>query len=69
MSKIRIRIIGGCGSGKSYTARELSKRYGIPYFETDNGSACTTIWLKPETAFLCRRRGDGGMGVIYYGGL
>ncbi|SDN00703.1 hypothetical protein SAMN05216191_12345 [Paenibacillus jilunlii] len=34
--KIRIRIIGGCGSGKSYTARELSKRYGVPYFETDN---------------------------------
>ncbi|WP_379154827.1 hypothetical protein [Paenibacillus sp. sgz5001063] len=36
MIEIRIRIIGGCGSGKSYTARELSKRYGIPYFETDN---------------------------------
>ncbi|QSF45939.1 P-loop NTPase family protein [Paenibacillus tianjinensis] len=33
---IRIRIIGGCGSGKSFIARELSERYGIPYFETDN---------------------------------
>ncbi|MBW4081515.1 hypothetical protein [Paenibacillus sp. S150] len=33
---IRIRIIGGCGSGKSYTARALSKRYGIPCYETDN---------------------------------
>ncbi|MGN7762893.1 hypothetical protein [Paenibacillus sp. 22594] len=36
MIEIRIRIIGGCGSGKSYTAKELSKRYSIPYFETDN---------------------------------
>ncbi len=33
---IRIRIIGGCGSGKSFIARELSERYGIPYYETDN---------------------------------
>ena len=32
----RIRIIGGCGSGKSYTARELSRIYGIPCYETDN---------------------------------
>ncbi|WP_310831712.1 hypothetical protein [Paenibacillus pedocola] len=33
---IKIRIIGGCGSGKSYIARELSGRYGIPCYETDN---------------------------------
>ncbi|WP_047171579.1 hypothetical protein [Paenibacillus graminis] len=34
--EIRIRIIGGCGSGKSYTARQLSRHYGVPCFETDN---------------------------------
>ncbi|MFD0698017.1 hypothetical protein ACFQZT_28485 [Paenibacillus sp. GCM10027628] len=33
---IKIRIIGACGSGKSYIARELSKKYGIHYYETDN---------------------------------
>ncbi|SET96935.1 hypothetical protein SAMN03159358_2909 [Paenibacillus sp. NFR01] len=33
---IRIRIIGGCGSGKSYIARALSDQYGIPHYETDN---------------------------------
>lgn len=33
---IRIRIIGGCGSGKSYIARELSIKYGLPCYETDN---------------------------------
>jgi adenylate kinase family enzyme len=34
--KIKIRIIGPCGSGKSYIAREISKKYGINYFELDN---------------------------------
>lgn len=33
---IRIRIIGGCGSGKTYIAKVLAGRYGIPYYETDN---------------------------------
>ncbi|MEK5439246.1 MULTISPECIES: hypothetical protein [Paenibacillus] len=33
---MRIRIIGACGSGKSYIARELSKKYGVNYYETDN---------------------------------
>ncbi|MHA6531256.1 P-loop NTPase family protein [Paenibacillus sp. BAC0078] len=33
---IRIRIIGSCGSGKSYIAKELSRRYEIPCYETDN---------------------------------
>ncbi|MCJ8013255.1 hypothetical protein MUG84_16105 [Paenibacillus sp. KQZ6P-2] len=33
---IRIRIIGACGSGKSYIARECSRRLGIPHYETDN---------------------------------
>lgn len=33
---IRIRIIGVCGSGKSYIARELSIKYGLPCYETDN---------------------------------
>jgi adenylate kinase family enzyme len=34
--EIKIRIIGPCGSGKSYIARELSQRYGINCFELDN---------------------------------
>ncbi|WP_237690602.1 AAA family ATPase [Paenibacillus caui] len=33
---IRIRIIGACGSGKSYIAKELSKTFGINCYETDN---------------------------------
>ncbi|WP_019639172.1 AAA family ATPase [Paenibacillus fonticola] len=33
---IKIRIIGACGSGKSYIAKELSKNYGINYYELDN---------------------------------
>ncbi|AHV98799.1 AAA family ATPase [Paenibacillus sabinae] len=34
--KIKIRIIGACGSGKSYIARELSDKYGINHYEMDN---------------------------------
>lgn len=33
---MKIRIIGACGSGKSYIARVLSKKYGVDYYETDN---------------------------------
>ncbi|HBS46146.1 MAG TPA: hypothetical protein DEA91_19770 [Paenibacillus sp.] len=33
---MKIRIIGACGSGKSYIARELSKKYGVDYYQTDN---------------------------------
>ncbi|AIQ15019.1 hypothetical protein PDUR_26450 [Paenibacillus durus] len=33
---MKIRIIGACGSGKTSIAKELSKRYGINYYETDN---------------------------------
>lgn len=33
---IKIRIIGACGSGKSFIAKELSKKYNIAYFELDN---------------------------------
>lgn len=40
---IKIRIIGGCGSGKSYIARALSRKYGIPHFETDN-----FVWERGE---------------------
>jgi adenylate kinase family enzyme len=31
-----IRIIGSCGSGKSTAAREISRRFGIPWYELDN---------------------------------
>jgi len=33
---MKIRIIGACGSGKSYVAKALSHRLNIEYFETDN---------------------------------
>ncbi|WP_145318473.1 hypothetical protein [Paenibacillus xylanexedens] len=33
---MRIRIIGSCGSGKSTLAKELSGKYGIPFYELDN---------------------------------
>lgn len=40
---IRIRIIGSCGSGKSYIARECSRMLGIPHYETDN-----FVWERGE---------------------
>ena len=43
---IRIRIIGGCGSGKSYIAREVTRIYGIPCYETDNFVWARTV---PDT--------------------
>ena len=33
---MKIRILGPCGSGKSTIAREISKKYKIPYFELDD---------------------------------
>ncbi|OPA78607.1 hypothetical protein BVG16_12135 [Paenibacillus selenitireducens] len=33
---MRIRLIGACRSGKSYIAKELSREYGVPYYELDN---------------------------------
>lgn len=33
---MRIRIIGGCGSGKTYIAKLLSEKLGIPHYQTDN---------------------------------
>lgn len=32
----KIRIIGACGSGKSHLARELSRKYELECYETDN---------------------------------
>ncbi|WP_245864283.1 hypothetical protein [Paenibacillus donghaensis] len=40
---MKIRIIGGCGSGKSYAARQLSEQYGIRHYETDN-----FVWDRSE---------------------
>jgi len=34
--KPRIHIIGGPGSGKSYTALELSARFGVPAYDLDD---------------------------------
>ncbi|MBB2483321.1 DNA topology modulation protein FlaR [Bacillus sp. APMAM] len=33
---IRIHILGGAGSGKSYTAEHLSKKLNIPHFDLDD---------------------------------
>ncbi|GIO31661.1 MULTISPECIES: hypothetical protein [Paenibacillus] len=43
MAPIKIRIIGSCGSGKSYIARECSRMFGIPHYETDN-----FVWERGE---------------------
>ncbi|WP_339322018.1 hypothetical protein [Paenibacillus sp. FSL W8-0194] len=40
---MKIRIIGSCGSGKSYIARECSRRLNIPHYETDN-----FVWERGE---------------------
>ena len=34
--KVKIHIIGGSGSGKSFLAEELSKEYGIPHYDLDD---------------------------------
>ncbi|WP_245237814.1 hypothetical protein [Paenibacillus etheri] len=50
---MKIRIVGGCGSGKSYIARELSKKYGVGYYETD-------IWYGievPRTSVIPLKQG------------
>lgn len=33
---MKIRIIGGCGSGKTYIAQLISVNLGIPHIQTDN---------------------------------
>lgn len=33
--KMKIHIIGGSGSGKSYLANRLSREYGIPHYDLD----------------------------------
>ncbi|MBY9080227.1 hypothetical protein KIH86_02555 [Paenibacillus sp. HN-1] len=33
---MKIRIIGGCGSGKTYIAQLISAKLGIPHIQTDN---------------------------------
>ncbi|MNC63257.1 hypothetical protein D3C81_1986190 [compost metagenome] len=33
---MKIRIIGGCGSGKTYIAQLISANLGIPHIQTDN---------------------------------
>lgn len=40
---MKIRIIGPCGSGKTYIAKELSRKYSVPYYELDN-----LIWNRTE---------------------
>ncbi len=40
---IKIRIIGSCGSGKSYLAKQISNKLEIPYYELDN-----MIWDRSE---------------------
>jgi adenylate kinase family enzyme len=36
MNPKKIHIIGGCGSGKSYISKKLSKKLNIPYFDLDD---------------------------------
>lgn len=40
----KIRIIGTCGSGKSYLAKELSKKLKIPHYDLDD-----IFWKKKYT--------------------
>jgi len=36
MNRTKILILGGCGSGKSYLAKRLSKTTNIPHYDLDN---------------------------------
>ena len=40
---MKIRIIGPCGSGKSYISKKLSERLEIPYYELDH-----LVWNQEE---------------------
>jgi adenylate kinase family enzyme len=40
---MKIRIIGPCGSGKTYVSKRLSEKLQIQYYETDN-----IIWNRNE---------------------
>ena len=47
---MKIHIIGGSGSGKSYLAEKLSKEYGIPHFDLDD-----IQWDNRSDTYGCRR--------------
>lgn len=36
MITIKIHIIGGSGSGKSYICEKISKKFNIPHFDLDD---------------------------------
>jgi adenylate kinase family enzyme len=49
----RIHIIGGPGSGKSYAARQLSQRFGIPAYDLDEmfwDRAASRYGVRADTA-------------------
>jgi adenylate kinase family enzyme len=45
----RIHIIGSVGSGKTTLARELSSKFGVPFFELDN-----VVWKRHESGDIRR---------------
>jgi adenylate kinase family enzyme len=46
----KIHIIGGPGSGKTYCAKIISKRYNIPYYNLDN-----LFWDNTENGYGLRK--------------
>ena len=47
---VKIHIIGGSGSGKTYLAQKLSKEYGIPHYDLDD------LQWDNESAFYGKKR-------------
>jgi adenylate kinase family enzyme len=78
MTKPRIHIIGGPGSGKSFVAAELSRRLGVPAYDLDDlfwDSSSLGYGVRADTAERDRRLAaivaqDGWIiEGVYYGWL
>ena len=57
---MKIRIVGSCGSGKTFLAKYISEIYNIPFFETDN-----MIWNRVvNEKFSLKERNERLINVI-----
>ena len=57
---MKIRIIGACGSGKTFTAKAISEQFEIPFYETDN-----IIWDREENKKYTLEIRNENLGTYY----